>query len=174
MTEIVLVRQDRTAIAEADKEAARRVIFGAVDGLSEQHRKSWRRIWSWFMNRAEPGEMLEIHTRRERSGPFHRFHFALEQQVFQAQERIQSFEDFRLWLKVGAGHVTWMAGPKGGVVPVPRSVSYSQLEEDEMREFHEKAVDFLRGEHAGKYLWPHLTPAQRIDMIESLMEGFWQ
>ena len=172
MTDIVLVRQDAQPIPEADREAARRVLFGAIDGLSEQHRKSWRRIWSWFLNKAEPGEMLEIKTHRERSGPFHRRHMAMEQRVFDAQERIGDFEQFRLWLKLGAGHVDWLPGPKGGVFPVPKSISYARMGEDEMREFHDAVVVFLRTEHAAKYLWPKLPAADRVGAIEALLSEF--
>lgn len=172
MTEIVLVKQDRQPIAEADREAARRVLFGAIDGLSEQHRKSWRRIWHWFLNHAEPGEMLEIRTHRERIGWYHRKHMALEQRVFEAQERFQHFGQFRAWLKTGAGFVDWIPGPKGGVIPVPKSISYSQLEQDEMERVHADIVVFLRTEHAGRVLWPHLPDASRTQAIEAILGEF--
>lgn len=162
MSEIVLVRQEAAPIAPADADAARRVLFGLVDGLGEAGRKSWRRFVNGLM-RLEPGEMVEIRTARPRSGPFHRRHMALEQQVF---------KPFRDWLKVGAGHCDWFPGPKGGVFPVPKSIAYDQLEEDDMREFHDNTVAFLRTEHAGRTLWRHLSPAARIEMVEGLLGGF--
>lgn len=171
MTDITLVRQQAEPIAPADADAARRVLFGMVDGLGERGKKQWRRFIAGLM-RLEPGEMVEIKTHKERSGPFHRFHMALETRVFEAQERIAEFKDFRLWLKLGAGHVTWMPGPRGGVVPVPKSISYAKLEDDAMREFHDAAVAFLRTEHAAKYLWPKLPAAQRGDAIEAVLMEF--
>lgn len=171
MTDITLVRQQAEPIAPADADAARRVLFGMVDGLGERGKKQWRRFIAGLM-RLEPGEMVEIKTHKERSGPFHRFHMALETRVFEAQERIAEFEDFRLWLKLGAGHVTWMPGPRGGVVPVPKSISYAKLEDDAMREFHDAAVAFLRTEHAAKYLWPKLPAAQRGEAIEAVLMEF--
>ena len=170
MTDITLVRQHDIEISEADRGAARRVLFGIVDGLGERGKKQWRRFVNGLM-RLEPGEMVDIKTHKARSGPFHRRHMLIETRVFEAQERIAEFEDFRLWLKLGAGHVTWMAGPKGGVVPVPKSISYAAMEEDEMREFHEKCIAFLRSEHAVKYLWPKLPMAQH-DAIEAVLAGF--
>ena len=172
MTDIVLVRQDAQPIAEADREAARRVLFGAIDGLSEQHRKSWRRIWNWFLHRAEPGEMLEIKTHRERLGWYHRKHMALEQAVFEAQERFDSFEAFRAWMKVGSGFVDWYPGPKGGVIPVPRSISYARLEQDDMERVHADMVAFLRTPHAIKTLWPHTPESQRELAIEAVLASF--
>lgn len=171
MSEITLVKQAPVAIPEVDRAAARRVLFGAIDGLGEKGKKQWRRFVNGLFN-LEPGEMVEIVTHKARSGPFHRYHMALEQRVFEAQERIGDFDQFRLWLKLGAGHVDWMPGPKGGVFPVPKSISYAKLEDDEMRDFHEAAVAFLRTGHAQRYLWPALPAAQADEAIESVLRSF--
>lgn len=171
MPEITLVRQQVGQIPEQDAAAARRVIFGIVDGLGERGRRQWRRLWNGLM-RLEPGEMVEITTVQPRLGWYHRKHMAMEQAVFEAQERFQEFEGFRTWLKVGSGFVDWYPGPKGGVIPVPRSISYAKLEQGEMEQFHGAAVDFLRTEHAGRTLWKHLSPHQRIQMIETILGGF--
>ncbi len=172
MTDIVLVRQNREPIAKADAEAARKVLFGQVDGLSERHRKSWRRLWNWFLKSAEPGEMVEIKTHRERLGWYHRKHMALEQALFESQEKFEHFKQFRDWLKIGAGHVDWIPGPRGAVVPVPKSISYAELEQDEMERVHDAMLAFLRTEHPQKVLWRHLAPAQRSDMMETILAGF--
>ncbi|GAB3763559.1 hypothetical protein GCM10028796_17270 [Ramlibacter monticola] len=170
MPDILLVRQEAAPIAPADAEAARRVLFGTVDGLGEQHSKSWRR----FINRLfrlEPGEVVEIKTHQARSGPFHRRHFALEQALFEAQERFEHFDQFLYWIKVGAGWVTWAAGPAGGVVPIPRSVSFAAADQEAFEDFHQRVVAFLRGPHAARYLWPHLK--DRADgMMNQILEGF--
>lgn len=171
MSDIVLVRQSPVEIPEPDRAAARKVLFGMVDGLGAVHKKAWRRFVNMLL-RLEPGEIVEIMTRKQRSGPFHRRHMALEQRVFEAQERIEHFKDFRMWLKLGAGFVDWRPGPRGGVFPIPRSIAYSELEEGDMRQFHDDAVAFLRTEHAGKYLWPHLPAVARIDAIEAVLGGF--
>ena len=171
MAEITLVRQQPTEIPEADKLAARRVLFGIVDGLGEQGQKAWRRFVNRLM-KLEPGEIVEIRTHQERIGWYHRKHMALEQRVFEAQEKFEQFEQFRVWLKVGSGFVDWLPGPKGGVIPVPRSISYAKLEQGEMEQVHEQIVAFLRTEHAGRTLWKHLDERQRIEQIEFLLAGF--
>lgn len=171
MADITLVRQEDTELTAAEKEAARKVFFGVVDGLGERGRKQWRRFWNGLL-RLEPGEMVVIKTVKPRSGPFHRRHMAMEQRLFEAQERFSSFEQFRNWLKTGAGHCDWIPGPRGAVMPVPRSIAYDQLEDDEMREFHDHAVAFLREDHACKVLWPHLSPTARIEMIEGILSNF--
>lgn len=171
MAQITLVRQHETTLTEEDKAAARRVIFGYVDGLGERGRRQWRRLWSNLM-RLEPGEMVEIRTHQKRLGWFHRKHMALETAVFEAQDRFEVFEGFRDWLKVGAGFCDWYPGPKGGVFPVPRSIAYDKLEQGDMERFHADAVQFLRSDHAGRTLWRHLETTQRVEMIEGLLARF--
>ncbi|AVQ84275.1 DUF1367 family protein [Variovorax sp. PMC12] len=171
MADIVLVRQQPVELPEEKRAIAREVFTGHVDGLGQQNQNRWRRFLSGLM-RLEPGEMMEVKTHQQRLGWYHRKHMALEQAVFQAQERFEAFEPFRDWLKVGAGHVEWYPGPKGGVFPVPKSISYSKMEQGEMEVFHANAVAFLRTEHAGKTLWRHLSTPMRIQMIETVLGEF--
>lgn len=170
MTEIVLVRQPDIEITDAEKDAARRVMFGAIDGLGERGQKQWRRFMSALF-RLAPGEMVTIKTHRERSGPYHRRHMAMEARIFESQVRFSEFEQFRNWLKIGAGHVDWAPGPKGAVVPIPKSISFANLEDDKMREVHEAMVRFLRTEHAARALWPHLKE-HAWKSVESILEEF--
>lgn len=171
MTDITLIRQHPTEIQQADKDAARRVLFGMVDGLGDRGKKQWRRFVNGLM-RLEPGEMVEIKTHRARLGWYHRKHMALEQAVFESQEKFTEFESFRTWVKVGAGFVDWYAGPKGGVIPVPKSISYAKLEQSEMEQVHGNVVDFLRTEHATKTLWKHLSAQAQMEMIDGILMGF--
>jgi len=170
MSEITLVRMHDIAMPEADKAAARRVLLGALDGLGEDGRKSWRRLLGMLF-KMEPGEMTTIRTNKSRSGPFHRRHFLIEQTVFDAQERFEHFEQYLYWVKVGAGWVTWAAGPKGGVVPIPRSISYAEADEVDFRQFHDQVIQFLRGPHAARYLWPHLGD-KADEMMNVTLEEF--
>lgn len=170
MPEIMLVRQPDLEITEAEREAARKVMFGLVDGLGERGRKQWRRLWNNLM-RLEPGEMVEVTTKQERVGPYHRKHMLMESRVFEAQERFELFDPFRDWLKVGAGHCDWYPGPRGGIFPVPKSIAYSRLEQGAMEVFHDNAVAFLRTEHACRTLWPAASVTQRIELIEGILGG---
>lgn len=172
MPDITLVRQIQEPISEADRIAATRVLFGIVDGLGEIEKRKWRRFIGMLF-RMGPGEIATVNTHKARSGPFHRRHMLLETRVFEAQERFTDFKrGFRDWLKVGAGHCDWYPGPKGGVMPVPKSTSYTEMEEGEMREFHDACLAFLRTAHAGKTLWPALSPLLRIHAIEAVLADF--
>ncbi len=151
-------------------EAVRTFLFGAVDGASKDDKRAWRRFWKRITS-MDPGEMALVEMVFPRSGPFHRRHMKIEQDVFNAQERFEDFEQFRYWLKVGAAWVTWAAGPKGGVVPIPKSISYAKADEEEFRQFHEQVIKFLRGDHAAPYLWRHLGKEKSHEMMHVILEG---
>lgn len=162
----------RTAVAmPANMEAARQFLFECLRGVTEQDNKTWRRFWN-LLTRKEPGEMAEIEMVFPRHGEFHRRHMAMEQAVFNAQERFKDFDQFRYWLKVGAGWITWAAGPTGGVVPIPKSISYAKADEMDFAAYHAQAVCFLHGPHAAKYLWKHLGEEVARKTMDAILTEF--
>lgn len=169
MTRMTIFRTDQNLPDPRAMDGARALLFDAVDGFTRDDKRAWRRLWKRITG-MEPGEMLSVETVFPRSGPFHRRHMKIEQAVFDAQERFENFGMLRYWLKVGAGWVKWAAGPKGGVVPIPKSISYAKADEEEFRCYHEQVIGFLRGPHAAKYLWPHLP--QPMEMMWAILEGF--
>lgn len=168
MADITIVRQGAEPLSDADKEAIRLGIFKAFDGLGDTNRKKWRGFWKRLLQ-LEPGEMVDIKTYQPRLGWYHRKHMLFEQRLFEAQERFENFEQFRCWLKVGAGHCDWVPGPKGGVFPVPKTIAFAKMEQAEMEVFHADCLAFVRTEHAGKTLWKHLSEPKRIEMIEDVL-----
>ena len=170
MSKIAIIRTNHAWPEPKALEGAKALLFGAIDGFSKEDKRGWRRFWKRVMN-LEPGEMAQAEMVFPRSGPFHRRHMKIEQSVFDAQERFTDFEQFRTWLKVGAAWVDWCAGPKGGVVPIPKSISYAKADEEEFRKYHDQVMVFLRGPHAAPYLWRHLGDGAH-DMMDSILEGF--
>lgn len=170
MADIALVRQEAEPITEADRMVLHRVLFGRIDGLGAVNKKKWRGFWKRVLQ-MEPGEMVEVRTHQARLGWYHRKHMNFEHKLFEAQERIDNFDQFRMWIKVGAGHVDWLPGPKGGVIPVPKSIQYSQMEQADFEVYHAHVLDFVRQPHATKFLWKHLSDLQQLEMIESVIEA---
>jgi hypothetical protein len=150
---IVLVKQTDDRLSEADAAIVRKFLFGHLSGATEKDTKAWYRFCR-ELNESGSGEYFSLKLERQRQGWFHRKHMGLISTVFKSQERIKDFEQFRLWLKVGSGFVDWMAGPTGGVFPVPKSIAFDKCSEEEMRDFHDNVTAFLRTEHAAKYLFP--------------------
>jgi hypothetical protein len=149
---------------------ARKLLFDCIKGATDADEKRWRRFWRMVIGK-EPGEIFSLETIFPRYTPFHKRHMKIEQDVFNAQDRFKDFDMFRDWLKIGAGFVEWVPGAKGGIVPLPKSISYAKTEEQEFREFHEKVIDFLRGDHAAPYLWRHLG-GKAHEMMDVILRDF--
>lgn len=171
MSKALILRDRSVELTPAERVAATKALQQGLRGVDEKNDRRWKRFLRQVFS-LEDGEIAEIGTRIPRSGPFHRFHMAIEQAVFDAQERFTEFEQFRNWLKIGAGHVTWVPGAKGGIVPLPKSISYAELDDGEMREVHDAMLAFLRGPHAAPYLWKHLDADEAAEMLEAVLRGF--
>lgn len=167
-TVLITKRASLANMPEQQRAIVRHVLMDAVGGLDSVNDGRWRR-WVNRLLRAEPGEVFELTTLAERSGQFHRRHMAMEQQLFDRQERFVSLNAMRDWLKVASGWVEWLPGAKGNIVPVPKSISYEQCSDDEMREVHEAMLAFLHTPHATRFLWPHLSSHARAAMLESAL-----
>lgn len=171
MSEIILAKQSDLDLTEAQRAVLRECLFGLVDGHAEADQKAWRRFWNgvWKMG---SGEFFSIKTLIPRYGPAHRKQMKLEGEIFKSQERVNDREFFRLWLKVGSNWVDWVAGPKGGVFPVPKSISYAECEEGNFKIYCDGVIEFLRTPHAQKYLWPAASPAVAEQSMEAILERY--
>ena len=169
--DLVLVKQTDDHLTDDEKAVVRKFLFGHLSGATDKDTRGWTRFVR-SLDAAGSGEYFQVTVRRQRTGWFHRMHMGLISKIFKAQERLDDFEAFRLWLKVGSGFVTWMPGPKGGVFPVPRSINFNTCSEDDMREFHDGVVEFLRKPHAQKYLFPHVTPQLAEQGIEAILQQY--
>jgi hypothetical protein len=154
----------------AEREVVSRFLFQTMRGIDANHTARWRRMWS----RVAQGEVLQCYPIVERSGLYHRRHMAIEGRIFENQDGFPPTaagrRKFRDWLKVGASLARLELQ---GEVPnwLPGSVSYEDLSDDEFREFHEAAVDYLRTPYALKKLWPAVKPAERMRMLELQLAG---
>ncbi len=171
MAKLALFRTDQEMPSAVSLDAARQLVFGIVDGATKEDKRAWRRFWKRIMG-LDVGELIYFETVFPRHGKFHRLHMALESAVFNGQEKFHDFDQFRNWLKIGAGWVTWAVGPKGGVVPLPNSISYAAADEEMFQRYHAKVVEFLRGPHAAPYLWKHLKGNEAFEMMETLIGDF--
>ena len=170
MSRIALIRTDQAMPDARSLDAIRGFLFGVVDGFSRDDKSAWRKYWSRVM-KLEPGEMTQAEMVFPRSSPYHRRHMKIEQAVYDAQDRFTDFEMFRDWLKIGAAWAVWVPGAKGGIVPLPKSVSYAKADQAEFEQFHRQIIDFLRSGHAAPYLWRHLGEGAH-GMMNEILEGF--
>jgi hypothetical protein len=157
-------------LPERDKDVIRAFLFDHVRGLDAESNGRWKRMWGRFFA-AEPGEGFQIAITEERVGPFHRRHRAILESLFSSQERFRHIDALHTWIKVGACFVTWGEGKTGKLVPIPRSTAFDECSEDEMRAFHKDAIDFLHEPRSQRYLWRHLKPNARQDMLDSILQS---
>lgn len=153
---------------EYERGIVRRFLFDCIQGLNEQQDGRWRRFWSRIW-KAEVGQVFQFDNLVERSGPFHRLHMGLEQRLFDSQERWGQIGPMRDWLKVGAAWGDYQLNARGALRFVPRSTSYEQCSDDEMREVHTAMVAFLRTPYALRRLWPSIAQPQRFEMLETIL-----
>lgn len=146
-------------------------LFKCFTGFMTDDTKRWHHYWKRMIE-LEDGEMVEFEITHPRHSMFHRRHMKIERNVFNAQDKFTDFEVFRDWTKVGAAWVIWCAGPTGGVVPIPKSVSYKKADEAQFRTYHAQVIEFYRGPHASIFLWKHLGVAGSAQMMDAVLKEF--
>jgi hypothetical protein len=169
--EICLIKQTDARMEEADATTVRRFLFQAIDGCNDKDKKAWRSFWRAVGN-AGSGEYFTITIKRQRSGPFHRLTFALLQAVFKGQERFDDFRIFRQFIKLGSGFVDFLPNADGELRAVPKSQSFDDCSEEEVRQFFDDAKTFLRTARAQRTLWPDATPRAAEHGIEAILNEF--
>lgn len=144
---------------------------GRLAGLGERDQRAYARFKK-MIDDLGAGEFFTLDFWFPRNGKFHRKHMKMISDVFQSQERFEDEYQFRKYLEVGAGYCTWAPGAKGGIIAIPKSISYAKLDDEGLSEVHEKIKAFLRSERPQSWLWPHLNPDQRAEMVETIVAGF--
>lgn len=144
---------------------------GQLVGMGEKDKKAYARFKKQ-VRELEPGELYTIDAWFPRNPKLHGLHFAMLTQIFDAQEQFADPEQLRMWLQVGAGHAEFVPGPTGRMVAIPRSISFRAVDDADFAAHHEAVKAFLRSEHAQAFLWGHLTPGTRADLVEALLLGF--
>lgn len=164
--EIVLFKRTDARLPDDEARIVRKFLFQSVDGATERDKKAWRDWWRSVAD-APAGEYFTITIKRRRNTKFHRLVMKVLTTVFEAQEQFEDFRIFRAWAKLGAGFVDYVPNADGELRAVPKSTSFEECTEDEMREFFQNACKYLRTGRAQQTLWPALS-AQVAD--KSMME----
>lgn len=160
---------DLRQLPPAEVDVIRRFLFDHIRGMDRTSEQRWRRLWGIVWNAGE-GEGIELLHKEGRGGPFHRRHRAILQRLFDAQERFRNVDRLHDYLKYGAGFVEWTEGRQPGLAwPKPRSTAFDKCSEDEMREFHAAAVEFLHTERAQRFLWRHIKAKDRQAMLDAVL-----
>lgn len=144
-------------------------LFQWVQGNDAQHHARWRRMWRRMFHSQQQQPSLHLYELQDRSGGFHARHMTIEGRIYENQETFITRKAFRLWLKSGAAFGEYVAS-NGALVFEPSSLSYEEASDDDMREFHEDAMRFLRTPDALQTLWPHVHREQRLARFEAFLQ----
>lgn len=144
---------------------------GRLVGLTAKDRRAYARH-EQRVAEMDVGEVLQISEHFPRNGKFHRLHFGMLGQIFDAQERFLDEDALRKWLYTVAGFAFSVPGPDGEPITIVQSIAYDKLDDQEFSELHSKVVDAARSEYVTGFLWPHLSPEQRYEIMEMLLAEF--
>ena len=144
---------------------------GKLHGVTERDEKGYLKFRARLVDMT-PEDSLLFTWKEPRSGPYHKRHFAMIGALFNAQEQFDDQDQFRKWLEVGAGYADMVPGPKGKMCAMPRSIAYDKLDQAEFEPIHEAVFRFARTAHATRFLWPHLTDLQQMEMVQAILGEF--
>lgn len=150
------------------------VVFKDNAGKLAGHGDRGERAYKRFLSRLRElpaGATLAFSWREPRAPATHRFFFAFVRDLFDRQEFFSSADELRAWLTVGAGYVRFVEG-KSGLVALPQSLAFDQMDDDEFLELIHRVKAFLWEPHTQAVLWPHLSEQQRFDAVEALRMEF--
>lgn len=137
---------------------------GRLAGFGEKDRRAYDKFRRVVGN-LEPGELIQFRYTLPRSPQHHKFFFWRLAELLKRQEVFQELDYLLDWLKIGADFVHWV--PSGGqLVPVPDSIAWEKLDEQQFTEVKRRMWDFLWTPEAQATLWPHLSPEKRHQMID--------
>lgn len=152
----------RTAMALPDErglEGARALLFKSLDGLGEDDKKAWRRLWKRLVNMA-PGELAEVAAVVPRNPKFHRKFFALLNLGYEAwnpglmhdgQPVEKSFEQFREDITILAGHYVQTWTLDGEMILRAKSISFASMDDAEFERVYSAVADVLLHRVLTKY-----------------------
>jgi hypothetical protein len=132
---------------------------GKLAGLTEKDDRAYGRFIARAKGLAE-GDTLAFSYKLPRSPRHHRLFFAQIGNVFESQERFEDDRQLRTWLTVGAGYCDMVPGPDGGLVAIPMSIAWTEMDETEFGELHAAVLRFLWTAYARKFLWAHQSDEQ--------------
>ncbi len=94
-----------------------------------------------IFNKVKIDQEILIDYKAKRNLQFHKKGFALLNLVFQNQDRYTNLEDLRVEFRLKAGYYTEHITTKGKLIYIPKSMAFSEMDENEFEELYSKFID---------------------------------
>jgi len=130
-----------------------------------------QKAWAKFRRKLEtmkPGTWMRFEWSTPRSGAHHRKFFALLQLVAENSETYNTVEKALVAVKLAAGFFDPSVDPRTGeIIPVPQSVSYDAMGQEEFERFYKAALDGVV-----QVVLPQMNKTTAEHLLEMIVEGW--
>ena len=89
------------------------------------------------------GKEVKVSISQPRNIRFHKKYFALLAVGRDMADTNYNSEQFRAYVTVGAGYCEFLTDKEGGVVAIPKSISFAAMSEDEFERLYQDTVSFI-------------------------------
>lgn len=136
---------------------------GATPADQEAYAKFRRRL-----EVMKPGAWLRLEWSSPRNGPHHRKFMALLQLVTENSETYDTVAKALIAVKLAAGYFDPHVDPKTGeVIPVPQSISYDAMPQEEFEVFYSAALDGVL-----QVILPTMSRDTADRLLDMIVEGW--
>ena len=95
-----------------------------------------------WLRKIKPGDVIDVDVVRPRSQSFHRLFFAMLKIVSDNMDNC-SIDNLLDVIKLGIGHTRIIELPGGAFYAIPKSISFSAMDQDTFSAFFTKSVDYV-------------------------------
>lgn len=159
MTKFTILRTNMALPDETGLAGARALLFQALDGLGDDARKAWRKLWGRVV-KMDPGEIIQVEMVFSRNPQFHRKFFALLNLGFDAWEPslqhngqpvAKNFDQFREDVIILAGFYDQTWNLDGVMTVRAKSMSFASMDDAQFERLYSAVADVLLARVLGLY-----------------------
>jgi hypothetical protein len=127
--------------------------------------------YSKFKRRLEtmkPGKWLRLEWSAPRNGPHHRKFMALVNLVTENSERYPTIPQALVAIKLAAAYFDPHIDPRTGeIIPIPHSIAYDAMDQDEFDKFYSAALDGVL-----QTILPTMSKETAEKLMDMIVEGW--
>jgi hypothetical protein len=94
-----------------------------------------------FYEKTKFGDLVELKSSKPRNIKHHKLFFDLLEWVSENVDGYDSEDQVLHVVKIRMGHCDFVPDGRGGLIAVPRSISFPSMDEVEFANFHRRAID---------------------------------